>query len=103
VSFRTGKSGAATLNPQAATIMLEARKSEVVVQTTAARMLREFRCMQTPPYFEEELCMVIAKEGFPRAAKSSNAVNELLKWLREEAARTGNDQFAGSILARPPI
>jgi hypothetical protein len=51
VSFRTGKSGAATLNPQAATIMLEARQSAVVVQTKAARMLREFRCMQTPPYF----------------------------------------------------
>jgi hypothetical protein len=51
VSFRTGKSGAATLNPQAATIMLEARQSAVVVPTTAARMLRECRCMQTPPYF----------------------------------------------------
>jgi hypothetical protein len=51
VSFRTGKSGAATLNPQAATIMLEARQSAVVVPTTAARILRECRCMQTPPYF----------------------------------------------------
>jgi hypothetical protein len=72
--------------------------------------------------------MAIAKEGFSRAAKSWNAVNELLKWLREgvEGApclprplpgsalleragnpigdrRRANDYSAGSILARPPI
>lgn len=45
VSFRTGKSGAVTLNPQAATIRLETRKSAVAVQTKAARMLRDCRFM----------------------------------------------------------
>jgi hypothetical protein len=45
VSFRTGKSGAVTLNPQAATIRLETRKSAVAVQTKAARMLRDCRVM----------------------------------------------------------
>ena len=47
--------------------------------------------------------MSIAKEGFLRAAKSWNAVNELLKWLREEGACAGIDYFGASILARPPI
>jgi len=45
VSFSTGKSGAVTLNPQAATTMLETKQSPVVVQTKAARRFREFRFM----------------------------------------------------------
>ncbi|MCI0431612.1 MAG: hypothetical protein L0210_13865 [Rhodospirillales bacterium] len=46
LSFRTGKSGAVTLNPQAATIRLETRKSAVVMPTTAAQTVRAFRCME---------------------------------------------------------
>jgi hypothetical protein len=46
VSFSTGKSGAVTLNPQAATIRLDTKQSAVVMQTKAARMFRGFRFMQ---------------------------------------------------------
>jgi hypothetical protein len=45
VSFSTGKSGAVTRYPQAATITLETRRSAVVMPTKVARTFPDVRFM----------------------------------------------------------